>query len=92
MWALNPRLTALLPMQLGLVTKGRYLLRSSRHSPSQRGENALEDPKLKWVITLSSKPLTQAQRSLLPKGPNFAVTPKHPPNMEYITAIESICS
>ena len=66
--------------------------RSSRHSPSQGDENAMEDPKLKWVINLSSKPLTQAQRSLLVKGPNFAVTPKHLPNLEYITAIESICS
>ena len=52
----------------------------------------MEDPKLKWVFNLSSKPLTQAQRSLLVKGPNFVLTPKHPPSLEYITAIESICS
>ena len=57
-----------------------------------RGENTLEDPKLKGVINLSSKPLTQAQRSVLAKGPNFLVTPKHTPNLEYITAIESVCS
>ena len=38
------------------------------------------------------KPLPLAQRSLLAKGPNFAVIPKHPPNLEYITAIEAICS
>ena len=25
-------------------------------------------------------------------GPNFAVTPKHPPNLEYITAVESVYS
>ena len=67
-------------------------MRSYQHSPLQRGENALEDPKLRWVINFSSKPLTQAQRSLLAKGPNFAVTPRHPPNLEYITAIESICT
>ena len=52
----------------------------------------MEDPKLKWVINLSSKPLPQAQRSLLAKGPNFAVTPRHPPNLEYITALGSLCS
>ena len=39
-----------------------------------------------------SKPLTQAQRSLLAKGPNFVVTPRHPPNLEYITAIETACT
>ena len=27
----------------------------------QRGENRLEDPKLKWVINVSIKPLTQSQ-------------------------------
>ena len=63
-------------------------IRSSRHSLPQRGENTLEDLKLKWVINLSSKPLTQMQRSLLAKGSNFAVTPRHPPNLEYITYIE----
>ena len=66
--------------------------RSSRHSPPQEDENPIEDPNLKWVINLSSTHLTQAQRSLLAKGPNFVVTPKHSPNLEYITAIESVCS
>ena len=44
------------------------------------------------VINLSSKPLTQAQRSLLAKGPNFVVSPRHPPNLEYVTAIEAVCT
>ena len=44
------------------------------------------------VINLSSKHLTPAQRSVLAKGPNFAVTPKQPPNLEYITAIEAACT
>ena len=51
-----------------------------------------EDPNPKWVINLSSKPLTPAQRSVLAKGPNFAVAPKQPPNLEYITAIEAACT
>ena len=51
-----------------------------------------EDPNPKWVINLSSKPLTPAQRSVLAKGPNFAVTHKQPPNLEYITAIEAACT
>ena len=41
---------------------------------------------------LSNKPLTPAQRSVLAKGPNFAVTPRQPPNLEYITAIEAACT
>ena len=48
-----------------------------------------EDPNPKWVINLSSKPLTPAQRSVLAKGPNFVVAAKQPPNLEYIAAIEA---
>ena len=58
---------------------------------SPRGKS-LENPNPKWVINLSSKPLIQAQRAVLAKGPNFVVTPRHPPNIEYITAIEAACT
>ena len=51
-----------------------------------------EEPNPKWVINLSNKPLTPAQRSVLAKGPNFVVTPRPPPNLEYITAIEAVCT
>ena len=30
--------------------------------------------------------------SVLAKGPNFAVSPKQPSNLEYITAIEAACT
>ena len=33
----------------------------------------------KWVINISKTPLTQEQLSLLQKGPNYAITPKYPP-------------
>ena len=36
--------------------------------------------------------MTQAQRSVLAKGSNFVVSPKQPPNLEYITAIEAACT
>ena len=52
----------------------------------------MEDPNPKWVINLSSKPLIQAQSSVLAKDPNFAGTPRHCPNLEYITAIDSACT
>ena len=52
----------------------------------------MENPNPKWVINLSSKPLTQAQRSVLAKDPNFAVTPRHPSDLEYIMTIEPVCT
>ena len=65
-------------------------------SPSRyntlHGSSLSEEPNPKWVINLSSKPLTPAQRSVLAKGPNFVVTPRHPPNLKYITAIEAACT
>ena len=41
----------------------------------------------KWVINLSSVPLTPTQESLLSKGPNFALSPSYPPNVEFISSI-----
>ena len=41
--------------------------------PPQGSSN--EEPNPKWVINLSNKPLTPAQRSVLAKGPSFVVTP-----------------
>ena len=45
-------------------------------------------PSDKWVINLSSTPLSSKQLTLLQKGPNFAIIPKHPPIEAYITATE----
>ena len=55
----------------------------------QTGNNNLDS---KWVINLSKTELTQAQKSVLSKGPNFAITPDNIPNLNYITAIETMCS
>ena len=46
----------------------------------------------KWVINLSNISLTEAQKSVLAKGPNYSITPKYIPHVEYITAVESMCS
>ena len=46
----------------------------------------------KWIINLSSISLTEAQKSVLAKGPNYSITPKYIQNVEYITAVESMCS
>ena len=55
--------------------------------PSHRGSSNNN----KWVINLSSIPLTPAQESLLSKGLNFALAPSNPPNVEFISGIESVC-
>ena len=47
--------------------------------------------KLKWVINMSKKPLTDAQEKLLAHGPNYAITPRSPPIGEYIAAVEQTC-
>ena len=47
--------------------------------------------KEKWVVNLSSQPLSQAEKSLLTHRPNYAVTSRRPPVTECITAIEEVC-
>ena len=63
---------------------------TSSDTPSQ-GDDMLDDPSHRWVKNLSKIPLTPAQRSLLSKGLNYAIAPRHPSNLEYITSIESAC-
>ena len=48
--------------------------------------------KIPTINGSSIYPLNQAQKSVLAKGPNFVVTPRHPPNLDYITAIEVACT
>ena len=71
-----------IPRQSALTPR----VNNANRSPN---DNSLEDPNPKWVISLSGKPLTQAERSV---DPNFVVTPRRPPNLEYIMAMESVCS
>ena len=44
----------------------------------------------KWVINLSKTPLTKGQKSLLATDPNFGIVPNKIPNVDYITAVESM--
>ena len=46
----------------------------------------------KWVISLSSKPLTDAEQSLLQKGPKFAESSPKEPLTEYIAVTKRICN
>ena len=45
--------------------------------------------KYKWVINLSTRPLSDAEVSLLEKGLNFAVTPTNIPATEIVAKVES---
>ena len=50
---------------------------NSTNPPARHPQgSSKEEPNPKWVINLSNKPLTPAQRSVLAKGPNFVVTPR----------------
>ena len=44
----------------------------------ERGQDSYDTAK-KWVINLSSVPLTKDQENLLAHGPNFVITPQNPP-------------
>ena len=69
---------------------------TSNHETSIGEYNNTDGPILDnhniWVRNLSSTPLTDAEERLLAHGPNFAVVPKEPPILEYITAIEKSCT
>ena len=45
----------------------------------------------KWVINLSSKPLSDGEQSLLQKGPKFTVSSSKVPLTEYIAVTKRIC-
>ena len=45
----------------------------------------------KWVINLSSKPLSDGGQSILQKGPKFAVSSSKVPITEYIAVTKRIC-
>ena len=46
----------------------------------------------KNVSSIFPNNLTEGQKSILAKGPNFSIMPKYIPNMDYITAVKFICS
>ena len=87
----SPRQQPTQPSQEACATSREGNPTSTPPSRSNQGSSN-EEPNPKWVINLSNKPLTPAQRSVLAKGPNFVVTPRQPPNLEYITAIEAACT
>ena len=76
--------------QRALWASQRNSTASQADSAGTWGSNPTTHPPNR--LTQGSSPLTPAQRSVLAKGPNFVVTQKQPPNLEYITAIEAACT
>ena len=73
----------------GNVTQGTN--NGSSSSKVTQDQNKGNFNSSKWVINLSSHPLTPAQVSLLSKGPNFALVSVNPPNVEFISAVVLAC-
>ena len=68
-------------------------MHSSRYMYQQEPEPQHDQNtiKKKWVINLPDVPLTPTQEAMLVHGPNFAVTAKNLPILEYVTSLEVAC-
>ena len=65
-------------------TKKLAVLEAKSSRPSTR--NTVDCKK--WVLNISSKPLTDTEESALQKGMNFAIEPKKIPTAEFVAAVE----
>ena len=68
------------------------VLGSKGETESEDLDREIEKEKEKWVINISSTPLTPDQEKLLAHGPNYAVVPKEPPIAQYVAAVENACT
>ena len=62
-----------------------------KRTPAYRNTPVPDIIKKKWVINLSSKPLTDGEQSLLQKGPKFALSSSRLLLTEYIAVTKKIC-
>ena len=62
-----------------------------KKTPAYRNTPVPDIIRKKWVINLSSKPLTDGEQSLLQKGPKFAVSSSRVRLTEYIAVTKRIC-
>ena len=59
---------------------------------NNNNEDKEREERKKWVINLSSTPLTDEQENLLAHGQKFVITPREAPVKEYIAAEEQACT
>ena len=69
------------------IKKFNYL----QQQPRYRNVPVPDIIRKKWVINLSSKPLSNGEQSILQKGPKFAVSSSKVPITEYIAVTKRIC-
>ena len=55
---------------------------------SEYGNSLAAIDKSKWVVNISSKPLTNAERQILGRGPKFATAPNYIPYKKIVAEIE----
>ena len=75
------------------ITKAAKLKNSPTYKDNQ-DTGTLQYPDIirkKWVINMSSKPLSNGEQSLLQKGPKFAVSSSKVPLTKYIAVTKRIC-
>ena len=63
---------------------------SSNNNSGNNNNNTINNNK--WVRNYSKTPLTEAQQCLLSHSPNFVITSKDPPTLEYVAATEKVCN
>ena len=88
-------LKSYLKYMLGDCVWGDFIVLNLIHflkkTPAYRNTPVPDIIRKKWVINLSSKPLTDGEQSLLQKGPKFAVSSSRVPLTEYIAVTKRIC-
>ena len=68
----------------------RYMYHSSKNLDSRQTATTTTATS-KWVINMSSTPLTEVQKQLLAHGSNFTISARSQPLGEYISAVEQTC-
>ena len=75
------------------ITKNQQIKKFNhlQQQPRYRNTPVPDIIRKKWVINLSSKPLSDGEQSILQKGPKFAVSSSKVPITEYIAVTKRIC-
>ena len=75
------------------ITKNHQIKKFNQlqQQPRYRNTPVPDIIRKKWVINLSSKPLSDGEQSILQKGPKFAVSSSKVPITEYIAVTKRIC-
>ena len=68
----------------------RHRKKKLKNLQSEYNNSTAATDKSKWVVNISSKPLTSAERQILEKGPKFAITLNNIPYKNIVAEIEGV--